>query len=225
MIDALRSLILRARSDEDDGSSSGHLGARGYAARDRYLAALTDHPTEFLSDFRRLLAREMEVDADALTPAALRGYFDRHVSFMGDPAGRILACVGALLAHFWELAERGRGPQLRAAIASGAAFVEQAAIDRGDLERAWLYTGLPEPRPVLSGGRATRRPGTALLPPRWLAAHISYMKDLEYLSQRSGASASSGAPAFGAAPPAGPPPAPKAKAKPKAKSGAAPPAP
>ena len=186
MFDFFRGLMNRVRADDDDSTGGGlPQGARGYAARDRYLAALSERPEEFVAEFRRLLAREMEVAPAALTPASLRGFFDRHVVFTTDPPGRLLACFGALVSHFWELSETNQGPQLRASLVAAAAFVEQAALDRNRLDMAWLYTGLQEPRPSLPAARAPRRPATALLPPRWLAAHIAYTRDVDFLTARA----------------------------------------
>ena len=186
-------------------------GARGYAARDAYVRELRERPEHFVNDFRRLLAQEMQVEPDSLPPAALRGFFERRVAFGNH---RLLTHMASLLARFWELGERGQGPQLQAAIAAGAAFVEQAAIDNGRLEVAWLATGLPPP-PASTSAPRPAQPSASLLPPRWWAANLEFLRDRDYLATRTAGSEPK-------AKAAGEPKAePNAKAKAKAKARAA----
>ena len=124
----------------------------------------------------------METDISRLEPAALRGFFRGRVAFGKH---RLLAHVGHLLGHFWELAEQGRAAELQAAIAAGAAFVEQAVLSNGRLEVAWLLTGLTDPRPSPEASSdSPQRPGTALLAPRWLAANLAFLRDQDFLRGR-----------------------------------------
>ena len=154
-------------------------GARGFEARECFKQELSQRPLQFVQNFRELLADEMEIDVQDLQPAALRSFFRQRVAFGKH---RLLNHVGHLLGRLWELAERGRAAELQATIAAGAAFVEQAALSNGRLEVAWLLTGLTEPAPALApGSPQPQRPGAALLPPRWLAANLAYLRDLDFL--------------------------------------------
>ena len=146
-----------------------------------YLQELATNPCEFTQDFRRLLAYETGSEPDQLQPAALRGFFERRVAF-GEH--RLLQHMGALLGRMWEHAERGRASELQALIAAGAAFVEQTALNDGQMEVSWLLTGLAPPAAQPPAALSPQRPGASLLPPRWLSANLAYLQDLDYLSAR-----------------------------------------
>ena len=182
--DRLRSML--SSSEGPSGSSSAPLtGARGCAAREAYIDLLDTAPAEYLREFRRLLARASESSLDALPPAALRTYLERRV-----PLGsfRALTYMGTLLGHMWEAAESGQGHRVHALIAAGMLFVEQAALDRGRYELAWLFTGLEEPAWHLTTAHTSRQGGqpfSRFAAPRWMAANMAYLRDLDYLESRS----------------------------------------
>ena len=92
--------------------------------------------------------------------------------------------MAVLLARLWELAERGRGPELQAQIAAGSTFVEQTVLDGGRTDVSWLLTGLPPPPAQMSGAVRSQRPGSSLLPAKWLSANIAYLQDLDFLTAR-----------------------------------------
>ena len=97
---------------------------------------------------------------------------------------RLLQHLAALLARLWELAERGRGPELQAAIAAGATFVEQTALDGGRTDVSWLLSGLAPPPAQPPTTTRSQRPGASLLPAKWLSANIAYLQDLDFLAAR-----------------------------------------
>ena len=88
-------------------------------------------------------------------------------------------------------------------IAAGAAFLGQVALDGGALEVGWLHTGLTPPPTQSNSVAQNRLPGSALMPPRWLSANLAYLRDIDYLAERTGGRGG-----------------PKAKAKGKAKAAA-----
>ena len=180
----LREVLTGAK--EDRATRGLVQGARGFAERETFKAELRTRPRDFTQAFRELLAEETETTVPALQPAALRGFFERRVGFHGQP---LLAHLARLLARFWELAEQGEGAQLQAAIAAGAGFLEQAALDEGRLEVAWLLTGLPPPTFLAAApeNQQQQRPGASLFPARWLAANLAYLRDLDYLAARTAA--------------------------------------
>ena len=187
-MELLRNLLPGAPNSEPLHFSLGSMqGAAGFEARDRFKRELRDRPLHFVQNFRELLAEDMEVDVQGLEPAALRGFFQRRLNFGRH---RLLSHVGQLFARFWELAEQGRPAELQAAIAAGAAFLEQAVLSNGRLEVAWLLTGLSEPRPGdTTAGAPPQNPGASLLAPRWLAANLAFLRDLDFLRGRISASA------------------------------------
>ena len=150
-----------------------------------------------------------------MQPAALRGHFERR-----SPLGthRLLTYVAYLAAHHWELAENLRATvtqlpaaerakvmpsldALQAAIALQAAFVDQAAMDGGKYNLSWLLVGLPQPPFAtirLHVERQGKEPFSPLVDPRWIAANLAYLRDLDYVTQRQ---ATLGGPPRPAAPP------------------------
>jgi len=178
---------MAALMTEEAGSSSAlaATGARGCVARESYTDLVQSHPEVFLKEFRKLLAREMEVSPADLQPAMLRGYFERRV-----PLGNMktLTYQAFLVAELWRLAEQGDWPQLHAQLAAGAVFLEQAAMDEGRLEVGWLFTGLLEPPFNITNQNSKRKGAQSfahLAHPRWLAANLAYLKDLDFFDNRA----------------------------------------
>lgn len=204
-----------APGEADDGRMT--TGARGCAAREAFLEAMRRHPDRLLELFRRKLAVSAETTPEALQPAALRGHFERR-----SPLGtqKLLTYVAYLSAHHWELAESLRRSvaslppteraqvepgldALQAAIALQAAFVDQSAMDGGRYGLSWLLVGLPQP-PFATIRQHVERQGeepfSPLVDPRWIAANLAYLRDLDYLIQRQ-ASMAATAPVGSPAPP------------------------
>ena len=73
---------------------------------------------------------------------------------------------------------------MRVTIAMLAVFCDQVAMDSGNSQLAWLMAGLPEPAVLGTAPRRRDQPYSPLADPRWLAANIAYLRDLEYLSAR-----------------------------------------
>lgn len=66
-------------------------------------------------------------------------------------------------------------------------FVEQSCLDSGRTGLAWLMTGLPEPnfqQLALNKKRSTLTPFAKLAPPTWIAANLSYLKDVDMFDTR-----------------------------------------
>ena len=91
-------------------------------------------------------------------------------------------------------------------------------MDDGKLEVGWQFTGLTPPVSQASRPTAStpQRPGASLLPAKWLAANIAYMRDLDYLHARKATALD---PKAGAPTPAPPTPAPKASPKGRGRGG------
>ena len=124
-------------------------------------------------------------------------------------------------AQLWEAAERDDLAALKAQVALLAVYLEQVAVDGGRHQLGWLLTGLPNPPFQLvqaHSQRAQEDPVGFLGDPRWVAANLAYLKDVDYLESRTKL--------VGKAPPSdrpgGPPPKPTPKARPKGAPKAAP---
>ena len=72
-------------------------------------------------------------------------------------------------------------------VALAAVFVEQTAVDNGRLQLSWLLTGLNQPAFNLTSQhtqRTSEEPFARLADPRWIAANLAYLKDLDFFEQR-----------------------------------------
>ena len=128
------------------------------------------------------------MDEDEMQPAHMRGYFERKVPLGAAP--RILTYMSYLGARMWELSETGQTSELATLISLAAVFCEQVAIDGGRGQVAWLLTGLQTPAFNLTQRNTQRlqeEPFAALADPRWMAAQLAYLKDLDWFVQRQAA--------------------------------------
>ena len=184
--DPLAALMANAggeAGDQEGDSLKALTGARGCAVRDGFLAWIKQHKAELLSGFRHRLAEIMETDVERLEPAALRGFFERK-----SPLGQLtmLTYTAFSYAHLWEISHRGNMEEMQAAIALLACFADQTAVDAGRYHLSWLLTGLQEP-PFSQVKRNTfkDRPYSRLVDPRWVAANLAFLRDLDYLETKA----------------------------------------
>jgi hypothetical protein len=66
-------------------------------------------------------------------------------------------------------------------------FLEQASIDGGKLQLAWLLTGHQEPPWQIllnSKKKPVLQPFSRLAAPSWISANLAYLKDLDFMETR-----------------------------------------
>lgn len=123
-----------------------------------------------------------------------RAYFASEVPF-GSFKTFSYAAWG--FASVWDHLAAGRTSNTLGLLSLLLAAVEQAAMDEGRWQVAWLPTTLPEP-PLQAMSRRpaehSLRPFAKLADPQWIAAAVSYMRDVDKLqSVRRGLSGGKGA--------------------------------
>eukprot|EP00438_Fugacium_kawagutii_P032020 Skav219777 [mRNA] locus=C8726944:92:565:- [translate_table: standard] len=101
---------------------------------------------------------------------------------------RLLAHVATLLGEGWNIAHRSSNWEMKGFLSRMLVFVEQAALDSGKLELAYLLTGFTEPNshlffPVRKVPGL--KPFSRLADPLWLSANLAYLRDLDYLQARA----------------------------------------
>ena len=171
--------IQRALGGSDSSSSSGS-GLRGCLARDAYLKISADL-TKIAEVGERQALQDLGLLSSGMTPGLLQEYLERRV-----PVGehRLLTQVAYMMASAYEVGSRSDNRELQGFAVKGMMFCDQAAIDNGRTNLAWLMTGLPEPNYQLcqrNRQRSTLQPFTRLANPAWVAANISYLRDLDFL--------------------------------------------
>lgn len=117
-------------------------------------------------------------------PSLLRTYLEQTVP-IGDH--RLLGLLGFLAAWGWEQGGMQSNTQLQAFCGRLMMFVEQAALDGGKTHLAWLMTGLVEPnfqQMSINRRRSSLTPFGRLPAPTWVAANVSYLKDVDTFETR-----------------------------------------
>lgn len=166
-----------------DNVSGGGSNVKGCIAREAFQKAVTDLPRVGVLARQQAL-KELGIDPSKEDASLMRRYFERRVPLAEH---RLLALVGMMLAETWSTAFESGDQIFMGAIAKLLIFTEQAALDNGRTQLAWLLTGFPDP-PMHMLMSARKRPGlepfARLCPPTWVSANLSYLKDLDYLESR-----------------------------------------
>ena len=115
---------------------------------------------------------ELGISATREEPSLLRTYLEQRVP-TGDH--KTLIQVGYMLAAGWEIGVEQNNRALMAFAARMMVYVEQACLDGGRTQLAWLMTGLSEPnfqQLSVNRRRSTLSPFSRLASPTWIAANV-----------------------------------------------------
>ena len=216
--DPLRCLLEAGAGTGGDGDGPRGTGLKGCAARSAWVKSIREQGPAILDSIRSRLADVSEVDVEGLVPASMRAFFEKKVP-LGHQKG--LTYFAMLAAKMWEHHERGDHSAAHVLSGLACVYLEQVAVDQGRHQVGWLLTGLPQPAFNLTQQNQSRNqeePFGLLGDPLWLAANLSYLKDLDYFDARQKSTSTSRG---GKDPPSGPPtgpsrPRPKGPRKPKA---------
>lgn len=166
--------------ETSSGSSSR---VKGCLARDAFIKAMQDLP-KVVRVTRQQALKELGMGEDREDGSILRRYMERKVPLADH---RLLSYMAAMLAECWSVGYQSQNVELLGMTAKMFYFVEQCAIDGGKCQLAWLLTGFQEPAfHLLTNQRRQTglQPFARLCSPAWIAANISYIKDLDYLESR-----------------------------------------
>ena len=165
----------------EDGQPVVQGGARGAAAMETLRVAFEQRPEVPIAAVRRNLARAL--GADETAPADAEEYLRRFGAFQRH---RDLGHVQSLLAHIWNLMELDQVDRAHAEVGLAMMALEQVTLDdRWDL--AYLLTHQAEPSAQMMGRqpeRSSLRPFSRLAEPRWIAAAVGYLRDIDLMAER-----------------------------------------
>lgn len=170
-------------SDSASASASSGVAIKGYAAREMFLKQLIDD-RKLVATIRQHAARELGIAEDRTDGSLLRTYLEHRIPVSDRKS---LIQFGYMLAWGWEAGHQTNNLQLQAFAGRMMLYIEQCALDDGRSNLAWLLTGLPEPnfqQLSLNRKRTTLTPFSKLAPPAWIAANISYLRDVELFETR-----------------------------------------
>ena len=112
------------------------------------------------------------------------------MKIMNDPI-RVADLVEANAAQELGLSANATPPNLMLDLqgfaAKGLMFVEQTCLDGGRTQLGWLLTGVSEPNLQLlqlNKKKSSLKPFSRLAHASWVAANVSYLRDLDYLEGR-----------------------------------------
>ena len=182
--DPLSLLTGASYGDSDDVSKAP--GVKGIAARQLLVDQFKKHPQKVVSVFKdRLILARRKSSQSELEPRDLWYHMQESV-----PLGshRTLTYVAFQAAAMYEAAERQDWDRVRTLIALQAVFAEQAAHDGGSLRLAHLLTGLEDPpfaQTQLHTAAKSELAQGQLSDPRWLAAQLAFLKDVESISEKT----------------------------------------
>ena len=172
--------IQEALAGAGGSGSESSSGIKGHLAREAFVKQVSDC---------KLVAAKVQENAmtelglSATEPGMMRTYLEQRVPLADH---RLLQHVAALAAFGWEMGYKAESDELKGFCSRLLLFVEQAALDSGKVQLAYLLAGFPDPSPV--GFAHRRAPGlktfSRLAAPQWLAANLAYLKDLDYAETR-----------------------------------------
>ena len=177
------SAVLGGSDNASGGSSSGSSGVKGYAARELFLKQIEEENT-VVEHTRRNARMELGVAESREEPALLRQYLEQRIP-VGDH--KTMAQIGFLAAWGWEQATERDNLQMQAFCARLLFYVEQSCLDSGRTHLSWLLTGVAEPNYQLMAvhkKKPSLSPFARLPPATWVAANVSYLKDVDTFESR-----------------------------------------
>ena len=171
-------------SDSASGSSGGSgISVKGLAAREMFLKQLQDDTK--IADLVRSNAKpELGFGSSVSDSALLKLCLEQRIP-IGDH--KTFAQMGYILAAGWEIGTNTSNIPLMAFCGRMMMFIEQACLDGGRTNLAWLMTGLAEPnfqQLALNRKRSTLTPFSRLAPAPWVAANVGYLKDVELFESK-----------------------------------------
>lgn len=163
-------------SDNAGGSSSG---VKGCVAREAFVKAMQDLP-KVGRLARQQAMEELGIPFSQEDGSLMRVYMERRMCLAEH---RLLSYVTMMLVESWTVAFDAKDELMMGALARMLFFVEQASIDNGKLQLAWLLTGIQDPPFHLLTSRKKQpglQPFARLCPPSWVSGNLAYLRDLDY---------------------------------------------
>lgn len=175
--------VLGALSGGDSGSGSNSSGVKGCLAREAFLKAASDLP-RVATVARTNALRELGLDDSRCEATLMKKYIERRIP-LGDH--KLLSYWAVMCAEGWSVAHQSGNIELQGIMARMLTFIEQAAIDAGKYQLAWLLTTHQEPPwhlLVKQKWAPGLRPFSRLCHPSWVSANLAFLKDLDFVESR-----------------------------------------
>eukprot|EP00435_Cladocopium_sp_Y103_P065176 s223_g27.t1 len=191
---ALNTLVSHIHSSQTDpmadlASSTPSLGVKGSAGREKLQRELSLHSGQFYLKVCQNIQRRMDpagsmpMTVEEARGTSLTNYLER---FGGFGQQRELGLVMWALAHVFNHASRGNMAAVQDHVALLAVMLEQAALDGGQWQVAWLLGLLDDPPQNLwlnrnQAAAGGRKPFGPLCAQAWATTSLAYLKENEIL--------------------------------------------
>jgi len=173
-------------SDSVDGPKPA--GAKGALMMDAWKKMVNEQPEKVVASIRRNIREALCNGPDLMLDIDPRSSSAREFLIQETAFDRMKGVTYLMfgLATVFDWLGRGQTKSAEALVGLLLAAGDQATIDGGRWNLAWLYTHLPEPPWARISHRATEnllRPHTKLLNPTWAAAAAAYTRDMSVLHE------------------------------------------
>lgn len=123
------------------GGGSGSSGVRGCIARDSYVRTMMD-VTKLAEIFEQNAMKELGLAPEKVDGSLMLKYVERRMPVLES---RLMTYVAFMMADAWSLGHSSNNHELMGIAGKVLMFLEQAALDQGRLQLAWLLTGRQDP--------------------------------------------------------------------------------
>ena len=167
--------------DRESGGSS--TGVRGAAQRDRFMQTLIDRPGTMSAQVMRNMRRRLGRASMTETPDP-QLYLERFGGFAdARETGLVSWSVARILESIWTRDAASAADRASLLLVA----LEQAALDRGSWDLAWILTMQEDPPQSLfarQGPQVVPRAFSALANQTWATAGMAYLRELDTLQSR-----------------------------------------
>ena len=172
---------LSGSSGSDSASASS--GVKGCLARDAFIRAMNDLQ-RVASVTQANAARELGLSEEKIDGNLMKKYVERRIP-IGD--NKMVGYIAFMMAEAWMVGWEAENVQLLGMVSKVLYFLEQTSLDGGKMQLGWLLTGMAEPPFNLYSNNRRRvglQPFCRLCHPSWVAANLSYVRDLDVLESK-----------------------------------------
>ena len=175
--------VLSILDASGNGSGSSSSGVRGCIARDAYIRSMQDL-TKLAEVVQANAAKELGLGPNRIDESLLRKYAERRMPLAES---KLMTYLAFMMAEAWAVGHASNNLELLGIVGKVMIFLEQASIDQGRLQLAWLLTGQQDPPfQILQSNKKKSglTPFSRLAAPAWVAANLQYVKDLDVLESK-----------------------------------------
>ena len=166
-----------------DSAAASSSGVKGCMAREAFLKAAADLPRLALTAQANAL-KELGYGPEKATGDLMKKYMERRIPLADH---KLLTYFATMCAEAWSVGHGSQNLELQGFAAKMLVFIEQASIDSGKYQLAWLLTGLQEPPfhlLVKQRWNPGLQPFARLCSPTWISANLAFLKGLDYAETR-----------------------------------------